>query len=477
MQSIRRQSRAGRLAALLLGSALTVFGGGIWLAGCRGGGARMGESDRLTVWVSGDTRGYIEPCGCRRDQEGGLPARMTLVTQEKSPYRLLVDVGNITSGGRSYELLKLDYILRGMAAMGYDAVNLGRNEVNLDRDTLLQKIQSSQLPFVSCNVLDAQTGKPLAAPTLVKTVGGMRIGLTGVVQMEGSDIGPGLRVRPPDEALAAILPELKKQSDFVMVLAFAPSETLQNLATRFPEIRAIFGGNVPQSSEKAETVNRAVLFNVTDKGKVVGRLDFKPVSESGLTLTNSRSYKTMDSIAPAPAMTALIREFKDTLRERNIEFAAASEGFDPIQMQTASADAYAGEAKCQGCHPTSHKVNHTAAHTHAYETLVHKNSEYDPECLRCHTVGYGAKDGFVNRQKTPQLAGVQCENCHGRGQAHIAAVLAGERGTKANATLRAVTPNSCVRCHDEENSANFTFAAYWPKIKHAREPKHAATLR
>ena len=31
-----------------------------------------------------------------------------------------------------------------------------------------------------------------------------------------------------------------------------------------------------------------------------------------------------------------------------------------------------------------------------YATLAKKGSEYDPECLRCHTVGYGAKDGFLN---------------------------------------------------------------------------------
>lgn len=453
------------LLLLILSGSLALLVGGLWLPGCVSRDKGLAEGEKIVVWLSGDTRGYLEPCGCRRDQAGGLPARMTLVTQEKSPYRLLLDVGNITSGGRSYELLKFDYLLRGMATMGYDAVNLGKREVNLDRDTLLQKINASKLPFVSCNVLNRETGKPLVAPTLVKTIGGVRIGITGVAQAEESEIGPGLRVRPPEEALAEVLPGLREQSDFVIVLAYAPPETLKNLATRFHEVGAVLGGDVPQSSEKAETVNRAALFSVTEKGKVLGRLEFERGKEGGLSLARSQAYKTIDSIPPAPEMTALVKEFKNALRERNIELAAA-EGLDPINAQTTTADLYAGEEKCQPCHAGAHRIAQASTHTQAYETLVKKGSEYDPECLRCHTVGYGAKDGFVNVQATPKLAGVQCENCHGRGTAHIQAVTAGKTGKALSATLRAVTPNSCVRCHDIENSANFRYASYWPKIKH-----------
>jgi hypothetical protein len=446
----------------------------IGLAGCNNK-PTLSEDSELVVWVSGDTQGYLEPCGCRRDQAGGLPARMTLVTQEQKPNRLLVDVGNLTSGGRAYELLKLDYLMRGMVTMGYDAVNLGKREVNLDRDTLLQKITAGKLPFVSCNVLNAQTQQPLTAPSLVKTFGGLRVGITGVVEAESDSVGPGLRVRPPEEALAALLPQLKGQCDHILVLAFAPQETLHRIAARFPEIGTLLGGDVPQSSGKAETINRTDLFHVTGKGKVIGRLNYA-LKGGSLVLLESKAYKTEDKLSPAPAMTALIKEFKDTLRERNIELAAA-EGLDAIHTEQTTADTYVGQDKCQPCHATSHKVTLASTHSHAYETLVKKNSEYDPECLRCHTVGYGAQDGFVNLEKTPHFQGVQCENCHGRGKAHIEAVQSGKQGKAATQMLKVVTPNSCVRCHDKENSYNFNYATFWPKIKHGDDAKRTAELR
>lgn len=456
------------LLGLISGGTLVLLSG-VWLSGCRHGGAPGGN---ITVWLSADTRGYLEPCGCRRDQAGGLPARMTLTRADKNPNRLLLDAGNITSGGRSYELLKFDYLLRGMTTMGYDAVNLGKREVGLDRETLRSKIAASKLPFVSCNVLDKQTNRLLCAPFVVKPVGGVRFGIVGVVQAEGDDLGPNLAVRPPIEALAEQLPTLKSQCDFVVVLAFAPSETLHEIAAKFPEVGAVLGGDVPQSSAQAENVNRAILFNVTEKGKVLGKLTFHSTGgDPPLTLAAAEAIKTADTVAPAPAMTALITEYKSVLRDRNLEL-ASEEGLDPINAQAVSGDRYAGEQACVSCHANAHKVGLASAHAHAYITLAKKGSEYDPECLRCHTVGYGAKDGFLNLKTTPQLSDVQCESCHGRGSLHIAAVQAGKTGRAAVASLRAVTPNSCVRCHDVENSADFHYATFWPKIKHGPELSH-----
>ena len=181
MQQPRRHFPFRIFALLLLSGLLPVLLG--VMGGCSSSGKDAKKDGEIVVWVSGDTRGYLEPCGCRRDQAGGLPARMTLLQQDTSPHRLLVDVGNLTSGGRSYELLKLDFLLRGMATLHYDALNLGKREVNLDRDTLLTKIRNSHLPFVSCNVLDRQTGKSLTSPSLLLTVDGTRIGITGVVKI------------------------------------------------------------------------------------------------------------------------------------------------------------------------------------------------------------------------------------------------------------------------------------------------------
>lgn len=444
------------LLGAMLGGLLVFLAAAVWMA--RGAGASSGT---VTLFVTGDTRGYLEPCGCRRDQAGGLPGRMTLVRRNETPERLLVDVGNLTSGGRSYEILKLGYLLDGMRRMGYDAVNLGRREAGLDRDTLAKVIAENRLPFVSCNVRDRSTGRLLTEPFRVKTVAGVRIGITGVTEAEEDEVGPGVQVRPAAEALAETLPRLKGRCDYVVVLAFAAPDTLRALADRFHEINVLLGGDVPQSSEKAETLNRAVVFNVTGKGKVLGRLTFRR-SAAGLELTGSEALRVKDTIPPAPEMTALIADYKNALRERSLEF-ASEEGLEPIATAQSTANTYVGQDACKGCHPQAHQVSLASLHNHAFETLVRKKSEHDPECLRCHTVGYGARDGYLNFERTPQFVNVQCENCHGRAADHVRAMQSGARRAS---TFRPVTPNTCIRCHDEENDDDFVYARDWAKIAH-----------
>ncbi len=444
------------LLAILVISAAALLGGAALLA-------RTGDGGRVVLFVSGDTRGYLEPCGCRRDQAGGLPARMTLIKQDQTPNRLLVDVGNLTSGGRSYELLKVHYLLAGMERMRYDAANLGEREAGLDRDTLAKLISESRLPLVSCNILNQDTGRPIAPATIITTAAGLRIGITGVAEANEDQIGPGLRVRPAAEALAETLPDLKQRADFIIVLAYARQDTLRALADRFHEIDCLLGGNVAQSSESAERLNRAVAFNVTGKGKALGRLAFARKG-STLELAGSQALKVKDTIPPAPEMASIIAEFRESLRQRSIEL-ASEEGLDPIGRSQTTADLYVGQQECAGCHQNAHAINFSAAHTRAYERLTAKRAEFDPECLHCHTVGFGAKDGFTTLQRTPIMAGVQCENCHGRGGDHVKAKRA---KLNTQSTFRPVTPNTCVKCHDKENSENFDYKTYWPKIAHGK---------
>ena len=83
---------------------------------------------------------------------------------------------------------------------------------------------------------------------------------------------------------------------------------------------------------------------------------------------------------------------------------------------------YVGSQACVECHnPIIKTVTHTA-HFGAFtnELFVALGGQTDPSCLSCHTVGYGLPTGFVSASKTPQLANVQCESCHGPAAWHAA---------------------------------------------------------
>ena len=73
---------------------------------------------------------------------------------------------------------------------------------------------------------------------------------------------------------------------------------------------------------------------------------------------------------------------------------------------------YIGDQACAGCHDnirnTELKTRHARAFTNT--TFVAANR----------TVGYRLPSGFISVAATPQLAGVQCENCHGPAANHAA---------------------------------------------------------
>ena len=120
---------------------------------------------------------------------------------------------------------------------------------------------------------------------------------------------------------------------------------------------------------------------------------------------------------------------------------------------------------------------------------------FDPECLSCHVTGWNPQQffpyasGFMGLEKTPHLTDNGCENCHGPGASHVAAE-SGEidaEGCRTRAFMRAtmrlkivenegnkdgqeiknaVVVKMCLDCHDLDNSPEFDFQAYWPKVEH-----------
>ena len=83
---------------------------------------------------------------------------------------------------------------------------------------------------------------------------------------------------------------------------------------------------------------------------------------------------------------------------------------------------YAGAANCETCHGSILTTFISTAHAQAFTNalFVAQGGQTNATCLVCHTVGAGLPTGFVSVSKTPQLKGVQCENCHGPAANHAA---------------------------------------------------------
>jgi peroxiredoxin len=117
---------------------------------------------------------------------------------------------------------------------------------------------------------------------------------------------------------------------------------------------------------------------------------------------------------------------------------------------------YSGAEFCLVCHPTQHETWSLTNHAYAFDTLVEHAADRNPECLPCHTVGFGEEGGYTEARPAAWLEGVQCENCHGRGGPH-----------QSPDFLAGGFEPICVGCHDAKHSLRFQFGDRLPLVSHA----------
>ena len=69
-------------------------------------------------------------------------------------------------------------------------------------------------------------------------------------------------------------------------------------------------------------------------------------------------------------------------------------------------------SRCGSSHTHQYEIWKASRHAHAFATLQNVKRTGDPNCVGCHSLGFGMEKGFYTFEKTPQLAGVHCQSCH-----------------------------------------------------------------
>ncbi len=230
---------------------ITVFS----MVGCNGRPG-VGTSSTITLVVSGDTAGWIVPCGCSSGQSGGLLRRASLVSDAAAggSQVIVADVGGAAAGVSAYHRTKFESILRGELAMGLTAHNLGGSELAFGPHVLQEIRDALHVPFVSANTTD-RDGQPLCPPAIVWSGGDANVLLIGVV--DPSFATEDIQVTDPAEAVLRTLSQYPNKSwQGVVVLAWCPQQQLFDLAGRLPEVDAVIGGPTGQTIRPVSSAPR-----------------------------------------------------------------------------------------------------------------------------------------------------------------------------------------------------------------------------
>lgn len=444
------------------------------MAGC---GQKTGPPAKLSIEFTCDVDGRLEPCGCFTGQFGGLTRLKTVLDSEPDNGQTLrVDVGNAIAGHEDFQRIEYNYILRAFAAMKFEVLNIGAREAQLSAAELREIKNTSPVPIVSANVLDKNTGKPIFDSYRIIERGGFRIAVIGVLDASGErDSGDGVAVGDMDSAVARCIEQVRPKADVIVLLAFADEAALDRLAQEFYEANVILGGKVRQPAQSLEKNNRSLIYYVTNESRALGILQLQLAHGAAPVAVANEIELLHDKIPQAPEFQKLAQQYRGEIRRTPLALDNPNLlQADAIPGVRTTAN-YVGSETCVKCHQTAGEIWEHSAHAHAFDALVQRGADADPNCISCHTIGFGTSSGYRREFTGQKLVNVGCESCHGPGSLHV-------RQKEGDASIafmfRPLDAGDCRKCHFGEFSRPFDWNEFWPLIQHGKEIKSTtATLQ
>ena len=232
-----------------------------------------------------------------------------------------------------------DPMIAAMSKLGYDAMSIGNHEFDFGRDVLESARRQASFPMLAANIVNAADGRPAFTPSLVKVVGGVRVGIVGlttpaVPQMTDPANVAGLRFTSPVEAAQREVTRLRRveHCDVIVLLAHTGMErdTLEVAATL--AANADYKGATPDENWGYRLLRRvsgvdAVILGHTHttlallrgniacgqagkNGEALGLIDLKlsratPSEAWRVTNRGVGNMPTTASMADQPAMAAM----------------------------------------------------------------------------------------------------------------------------------------------------------------------------
>ncbi|RMG65978.1 MAG: hypothetical protein D6715_07710 [Calditrichaeota bacterium] len=200
----------------------------------------LSSAQTLHLAYTANINGTLTDCGCGEEPVGGIDRLATLIDslRRAHPDLILLDGGDLL---RSYSLPRLNaFVLQWAARMGYDALNVGDQE--LVEGMAFLAAQAHPLPWVSLNLqfpaLAAQTGSFRPRGELTITRDSAQVMVTGLTSPQAFSFitpPPDLRMEPPQRALLQLQAMPSGPRVLTVVLFHGDWPEAEALASQLPE--------------------------------------------------------------------------------------------------------------------------------------------------------------------------------------------------------------------------------------------------
>ena len=383
--------------------------------------------------LSGDADGYLAPCGCTSPMQGGLKRRTSAL--RGGGRRVLLDNGGLSGGTGRQREIKAETAAEALRIAGVDVANLNAEDVRVAE--AVQRLSGGRMVSTSLRPSATAPAPPWreAGPFLVG-------GATRRTDLMAKGLREG--VLKPLEAARRLVGEAEGRGLAPVLLFDGDRDAARALARAEPALRLVTYHATGRPPRDLEREGDCALATPGEHGKAVVQMAWQGGRFASSTILSLGPEEPDDRQA-----ADLYRRYLRRVTNENL--------LDKLPRETGKP--FSGSERCIACHAAAGKVWRASDHAHALRTLEKEGHDRDPDCVRCHVVGLESTTGFWSRAKTPRLADVGCESCHGAGAAHSASPW----------KVRLPKARSCTTsCHTLENSPGFDIKTYWPRVRHGR---------
>jgi len=225
----------------------------------------------LRLYVLSTVAGALEPCGCTKDQLGGVDHLAAYLESQEAevPHRLVLGAGpmlfmdpKLKPDAKTQDGWKAEAIAQAAKEIGLAAWAPGANDWALGSEALAKYREQSGAALLASNL----EGAPGVQGAVVREINGVKVGIVGVSDPKDRTGGypEGVKARPAIEAMKAGVAEVKKQGAQVLVgLAALPRGEALRLADEIPELNVLVLGKPSEMGDGNDAPKPPVLLGST----------------------------------------------------------------------------------------------------------------------------------------------------------------------------------------------------------------------
>ena len=234
---------------------------------------------------------------------------------------LFVGVGDDVGPSLISTVFRGQHTAEALSAGGLDVNTFGNHEFDFGPNNLREVISRADYQYVTANVRDSQTGDAFAADMgvrkwLIKSVGGVQLGITGLAPADTANIapvGPNVTILDPVGAMREVVPQMRAAgAQVVVLLSHLCWDDTERVAALVDGIDVAVGDHCSRVLDQPRVINGTIISRRGDELRLVGQLDLS--ISNGRVTRHTYTQHTVRADGPSDETIAgLVSRYKDEL--------------------------------------------------------------------------------------------------------------------------------------------------------------------